>query len=94
MATRTIHKVHASASTYIDPLDCDSIISHKVVTRGTRSLYGSVQLSDCNRKIEWYFGNSKSAVAKVDKAIEALQAFRADYVAAQAVIKTERTRKK
>lgn len=68
-------KVLYEACTYIDPLNCDSTISYKVID-GTRNVWGSVQLADCNRKIEWSFWNSRTPLSKIDRAIEALQSFR------------------
>lgn len=88
---KRVPKVHATGSVYIDPLGCDSTISYKVVSN--RHLHGTVQLADCNRKIEWYFANSKDALAKIDKAIEALQTFRAEFAKAQVSAKPKRKKK-
>lgn len=85
--------VLAVGSAYLDPIECDSTISYKVI-HGSRRLWANVQLSDCSRKIEWYFGNDKTALAKADKAIEILQEFRiALAVALTAKNKTTRKRK-
>lgn len=91
MASLKKRAVVAAASTYIDPADCDSTISYKVV-RGSR-LWGSVQLSDCNRKIDWFFRNDKTSLSKIDRAIEALQAFRAAFAVALAEKPARRVRK-
>ena len=98
MATRTkrvkrVPKVYAAASTYIDPIDCDSTVSYKVISRSSGSMYGSVQLADCGRKIDWYFSDEAGSVVKIDKAIEALQEFRVAFVAAQKAHRTRRTKK-
>lgn len=72
---RVISKVVASNSTYIDPLNCDSTVSYKIIKRGSSRAWGSVQLSDCTRKIEWYFGNDQP-VDKINNAIAVLEEFR------------------
>jgi len=84
MATRkrNTRKVVAQGSGYIDPLHCDSTISYKVIDKG-RWVWGDVQLSDCNRKIDWYFGNT-NPVQKIDKAIALLTEFREAFVNAEA----------
>lgn len=74
-------KVIAVDSSYIDPLGCDSTISYKVIL-GSRRLYGTVQLADCNRKIEWYFDNDRKALPKIDAAITMMAKFRAAFAAA------------
>lgn len=82
MATKKTSTLVASESKYIDPLSCDSLVSYKVVNGGRR-VWGSVQLADCSRKIEWYFGGSRpSSLAKIDNAIELLQRFREELNAA------------
>lgn len=77
-------KVYVASSVYIDPLDCDSTISFKIIRRRKGDTWGTVQLSDCNRKIDWYFADSTSSVKKIDNAIEALQAFRTEFIKARA----------
>lgn len=79
---RITRKLFISDSTYLDPLDCDSTISYKVIRR-SRHVSGSVQLADCYRKIEWYFANNNQALPKIDKAIEYMKAFRAAFVEAR-----------
>ena len=78
-------------SAYIDPIGCDSTISYKVV-KGKR-LSGNVQLADCNRKIDWYFHNDKTALSKIDKAIEMLEAFREEFAKAQKAGRTKPVKK-
>jgi hypothetical protein len=72
--SRRAPKLVASDSCYLDPLGCDSTISYKIID-GPRRTWGNVQLADCNRRIEWYFGADDS-VDKVDRAISILQDFR------------------
>ena len=84
-------KVFATGSAYIDPVGCDSTISYKVVG-GTR-MSGSIDLSDCNRKINWWFCNEPESVVKIDKAIAMLQEFRAAFVDAQKQVKKLRVSK-
>jgi hypothetical protein len=74
-------KLIAAKCAYIEPLGCDSTVQYKIISgRSTRRgghVYGSVQLSDCGRKIDWYFGGKeKESLEKVDKALEMLQEFR------------------
>jgi hypothetical protein len=84
-------KVVATGSAWIDPVGCDSTISYKVV-KHTR-LSGQVDLSDCNRKISWWFRNEPESVVKIDKAISMLQEFRAAFVDGQKNFKKPRVRK-
>ena len=91
MRTRRQPKVHAASSEYLDPASCDSTISYKVVA--DRYLYGSIQLADCSRKIEWYFGGKRDS-KKIDAAIEALQAFRTAFTEALKKKRTPVRRKK
>lgn len=81
-AVRRVPKVYAAASLYLNPTDCDSTISYKVI-RTPRRLYCNMQLTDCNRKIEWYFPNEVGSVKKIDTVIAALQDFRKAFTDAQ-----------
>ena len=92
MRTRRQPKVRAASSVYLDPASCDSTISYKVVAG--RYLYGSIQLADCSRKIEWYFGGTRDSTKKIDAAIEALQAFRTAFTEALKKKRTPVRRKK
>jgi hypothetical protein len=76
-----IPKVHAQQAAYIDPLDCGSLIAYCITSR--RRLSASIDLSDCNRRINWYFDNDGSGLRKIDKVIALLSDFRRDFVAAQ-----------
>ena len=78
---KIVPKVIASSSVYIDPVGCDSTVSYKVIN-GSNHVWGSVQLADCSRKIEWSFWKNDK-VDKIDKAIETLKEFRTTFVAAQ-----------
>lgn len=69
----------AHDSIYIDPASCDSQISYKInlqTYKGKQNLNASVLLSDCSRRIDWYFGHEESSLAKLDKAIKFLNTFR------------------
>lgn len=69
-------KLVAAQSAYLDPLHCDSQIAYKVV-EGARGIWGSVQLSDCQHKLEWYFNTTAASdKTKIDKAIDMLTEFR------------------
>lgn len=91
---RRVPKIVASVSAYLDPLGCDSTVSYKVINSGRR-VWGSILLSDCGRKIEWYFGIERP-LHKIDKAIAMLQEFRAAFVGAQKsrVVRIRRARVK
>jgi hypothetical protein len=75
---KVVRKVLVANSTYINPLDCDSTISYKIIS-GSRGTYGSMQLADCGRKIDWYFG--KLDLPKLDKVVETMQNFRTEFAA-------------
>lgn len=86
-------KVYAAESVYIDPIGCDSTVSFKIV-EGRHGLYGSVQLSDCQRKIEWFFPSKRESIPKIEKAISTLSAFKESFLAAKRLsskCKTKRT---
>lgn len=87
---RKTEKLVATNSAYIDPLTCDSTISYRIID-GTKRVYGNVQLADCNRKIEWYFGHDE-AVEKINKTIAMLEEFR-DALAAAKATRPKRRRK-
>ena len=84
---RNLTKLHDSHAEYIDPESCGSLVGYKVSS--TKYPYysyiaASMNLSDCNRFIQWEFGfrqNKKGgyegAVAKIDRAIAVFQKFRA-----------------
>lgn len=69
---------------YIDPTDCDSQVSYKIKIEeykkedGTikKNISASVLLSDCSRRIDWYFSDSEGSLEKIEKAIEMLSIFR------------------
>lgn len=54
-------------SAYIDPTECDSQVSYKINLTEDEQKDGSIKkrinayilLSDCSRKIDWYFGNEE-----------------------------------
>jgi len=78
--------VLAAESAHIDPIDCDSTVSYRILrnshedskTGETRfRISATVQLADCSRKIDWYFGGDhKQQLAKIDKALSMLRQFR------------------
>jgi hypothetical protein len=71
-----------SKAIYISASDCDSMIGFVVQRserrRGKWRVYGTLDLSDCTRKIEWTF-NSDTGIKKIDKAIEMLKEFREEF---------------
>jgi hypothetical protein len=74
-------EIVASRIDYIDPFDCGSTVGY-VVRRG-RKLSAEVFLTDCNRKIEWYFYDKTEGLRKIDKAIEILADFRNEFYKAK-----------
>jgi hypothetical protein len=74
-------KLIASDIILLDPLDCGSTVGY-TVRRGRHGVDGDISLSDCNRKIEWFFSNDSGSVEKIDRAIRILQGFRAAFIKA------------
>jgi hypothetical protein len=89
---KIVPKIYASQAAFIDPGACDSTIAYTVTAR--RRLVGSINLSDCNRKIVWWFDNDDLSTKKIDKALEMLQNFRRDFLLARQQYKKKRNRKK
>ena len=81
MRRKSKPKVYAAHAEYLDPIGCGSMIGFTITKR--RRLYGEMDLSDCNRKINWYFENSLDGVKKIDKAIEILSMFKNEFVEAR-----------
>lgn len=77
---------------YLDPLNAGSVIGYVINKNARGRLRGEMNLSDCSRKIDWYF-DQEEGLAKIDKAIALLQEFRTAWVAAKAK-KARRTRTK
>lgn len=75
--------VYASSSTFIDPINCGSMVSFKVIRDGYGNMNGDVSLTDCNRKIDWYFSNDEDSVPKIDAAIKSLREFRKAFIVAR-----------
>lgn len=75
----TKRKLLASEVIMLDPLDCGSTVGY-VIRRGRRGINADINLSDCNRKIEWYFSNDPSSVDKIDRAIGILHRFRDEFL--------------
>jgi hypothetical protein len=79
----TKRKLYADEISHIDPLGCGSTVGY-VVGKGRRAgIFGEVHLSDCDRKIQWYFSNDTEYVMKIDKAIAILIRFREELVKAR-----------
>jgi hypothetical protein len=93
VAARIIRKLIASEIAYLDPLDCGSTVGY-AINKGRHGLHGNIDLSDCNRHITWYFGNNKSSLNKIDKAVELLTNFKNEFAKAQKVTRVRRPRKK
>lgn len=77
---RDKRKLYAEGVVQLDPMDCGSSIAYAVV-RGRRGhLTGDLDLSDCNRKIHWYF--DRTDLPKIDRVINILTEFRAAFAKA------------
>lgn len=81
-------KVVMAEALYIDPADCDSLVAYKIIWEkysddAEVALRATMTLTDCSRKIDWYFDakSESGGVAKIDKAIAALTAFKKKFVA-------------
>ena len=75
-------KLYASEIVYLDPLGCGSTVGYRI-GKGRRGHYwGDVELTDCDKRITWYFSKAASAVPKIDKAIEILSRFREAFIKA------------
>lgn len=90
MSKRT-RKLLASDIAMIDPLDCGSTVGY-AITRSRHGMSAEVELSDCNRKINWYFADDASAVIKIDRALALLTDFRAAFVKARALTRGKKRR--
>jgi hypothetical protein len=91
MAVRSARLV-ASDSVYIDPLNCDSKVSYKIIDN-YKHTWGEVQLTDCDKQISWWFG-TKVNLDKIDRAIEALTTFKQTLTQARLDRKTRKPRAK
>jgi hypothetical protein len=73
-------KIFKSAIEFIDPVSCGSTVGYKVVIQkstynGESSIYGSIELTDCNRRISWDLNSDdggREAVDKIGNAIRLL----------------------
>lgn len=80
----SVGKVIAIDSVYIDPIDCDSQVSYKIIENVftsksdnvEKSVSATILISDCNRRIDWYFAADQSDLDKIDTAIRVLNDFR------------------
>jgi len=73
--------VYATRIGYLNPKDCDSTLGYSIT--GRRHFNANMSLSDCNRKIVWYFDNDADSLQKIDNILETMMAFKADFLAAQ-----------
>lgn len=64
----------------IDPLNCGSTIGYTIIT-GRRGVYADIDMTDCNRKINWSFAqrDGDGVLAKIDAAIEMFKEFRVEW---------------
>ena len=79
---RRKREVLASRIDFIDAYDCGSTVGYSI-RNGRHGLSGAIYLTDCNRKIDWYFSDKDAGIAKIDKAIEILVEFRNNFKAAK-----------
>lgn len=84
--------LYGSDITFLDPTSCDSTLGYHI--ESNKYLSGTVDLSDCNKKITWYFSNTDRSEAKIDKAIEVLTAFKKEFVKARAAFIKKNAKRK
>ena len=70
---KIVRTPYASEIVFLDPLECGSTIGYQI-QKGD-CVEGSVDLSDCSRKIMWYFYKN-TPIEKIDRAIAVLTNFR------------------
>lgn len=69
-------KLIAANIGFIDPVSAGSTVGYKIV-EGSRATWAEVDLTDCNRKINWsFYASNSDDVAKIDRAIAMLTEFR------------------
>lgn len=73
-------KVYGTGVVQLDPMDCGSTIAYSIVRTTHGNFNANVDLSDCSRKISWYF--DKTDLPKINTAIEILEKFRNDFIKA------------
>ena len=83
-------KVLASRIEYLSPTDCDSTVGYKITSR--KYFNAQMSLTDCNRKIEWFFDSDADGLKKIDNVVDIVTSFRAAYLAARAKFKRRRRR--
>ena len=87
-------KLHAHNITALDPLTCDSWVSYTISSSEwenhdktvQKNLNAEVHLTDCNRKISWYFSEDSDETKAIDalnKVIDLLDELRREYRKAQ-----------
>lgn len=76
-------KLFATRAEYLDPIGCDSFIGYNIVRTRRGRFHATVDLGDCNRKIQWFFGKENTSLEKIDRAIAVLDQFRKDFTEAR-----------
>jgi hypothetical protein len=65
---------------YLDPLNCGSTLGYNIVEWSPGTLYGDVDITDCNRKVTWKFSaRDEDPLGKIDRAIGLLIRFRSKF---------------
>ena len=81
--TKRKRELIASEIVLLDPLDCGSSIGYTVLQSPRYGVNGEIMMTDCNRKIEWYFSaRDADPIAKIDHAINIMSRFRTEFIAA------------
>lgn len=88
-----VSKVYATQAKYLDPTDCGSLVAYSIT--GRRCLNASIDLSDCHRKITWYFESTgiNKSLEKIDTVINLLTDFKRDLLEARKSFKRKRRKK-
>ena len=79
---RLTRKLLANDIVMLDPYDCGSTVGY-TITRSRHGLSGEIELTDCTRKIVWYFADNDHCSDKIDRAIKMLTDFRAAFIKAR-----------
>lgn len=88
---KSLTKILAVKSEWIDPSDCGSIIGYRIYRSG-EYLTASMTLSDCHRIIEWWFNSdtpqaTQNSMDKINNVIRLMTEFKKEFVKATKVAK-------
>lgn len=90
--------VYATRGDYIDAANCGSLIAYRIYKASYEGFCAHIELTDCNRKIEWDFsgGTPKSFqrnIWKIEAAIAILKEFQVEMTEAYQLYKKAKKKK-